>query len=441
MKRPMRWILVAALLSGCSSEATNGGEPTAVISAETAPAPTDAAPVRDPAPTLDAIPKLRRDVVEAKAGDDLAVVTRLLTRSLGSSDGVRLMLSFTPMGAAEAPLSKETVDWAKTLAQLEVKVKAPDGTTVVRKVSGSIAAPSGSWALGQSPARHLDLGPQGIMDRTAKWSLPWADAGDWLKAPGRYELTLAGELALASGPRSFSSAPIGVDVKEGLRPIVELEELAGGFARDQLGLRARPEPSKPSLEDEADNLVVRFFVTDRRDPYKKRFVETILERNGKLLSLRSIEIFTCVARGTAIATPDGPRGVEELAVGDAVIAFDVDSGRSSVTRVEAIVASHGEPLFEVTPGLRLTGRHPVHADGRWVEAEALAGGSELMTLDAQPVVASPRRIDGGDTVYDLSVGWPHTYFAGGVLVHNKIAESPGARSIREDLDARPEPRR
>ncbi len=225
-----------------------------------------------------------------------------------------------------------------------------------------------------------------------------------------------------------------------LQTISDIESTSAAFVKEHLKLGSAPEPVKPTMEDEQGNRVVRYSIATRRGPYDQHFTETIVSRDGKVLSLRVQKIFVCIAEGTNIATPDGPRSVQELAVGDAVLAFDVATGRRHVTKVQAVWQSFSEQLVQVADDLVVTGRHPIYADGRWIEASDLRAGTRLLGIDNRATVAAPRPIGGGRRVYDLSVGWPHTYFAGEILVHNKAAQSPESNSVRTDLEYRPTPR-
>jgi len=54
------------------------------------------------------------------------------------------------------------------------------------------------------------------------------------------------------------------------------------------------------------------------------------------------------------------------------------------------------------------------------QLEGYVAGTLITTEDGAMVPAlSVAHVPGEVTVYDLSVGWPHTYFAAGILVHNK----------------------
>jgi hypothetical protein len=189
------------------------------------------------------------------------------------------------------------------------------------------------------------------------------------------------------------------------------------------------------MEDEAGNRVLRYSIGEE---YDVDFTEAILDRSGKLLSLHSTKVFTCVAEGTTIATPSGDRAVEGLEFGDEVIAWDEAEQRETVTSVVSLFPSYGERLIEIGD-LRVTGRHPIFVDGDWVEARTLRAGARVQGLGGVTTQITPRKYDAPTTVYQLSVAPPHNYFADGVLVHNKATETAEAESMRTDLDYRPKP--
>jgi hypothetical protein len=146
---------------------------------------------------------------------------------------------------------------------------------------------------------------------------------------------------------------------------------------------------------------------------------TPFESRGKLR--RAIDLNRgCVAAGTIIATEDGPLPVETLRIGDRVFGFDPGARRRVLTTVTAVVRTTATSTLILGSGLRATPDHPVFADGTFRPAGELVPGSMLLAENGAIVpVLSVAHVPGEVTVYDLSVGWPHTYFAAGILVHNK----------------------
>jgi hypothetical protein len=114
----------------------------------------------------------------------------------------------------------------------------------------------------------------------------------------------------------------------------------------------------------------------------------------------------CLARGTPIDTPDGPRAVEALGVGDVVWSLDTVGRRIAVTVVAvgsaAVPASHqvvrlvldDGRTVTASPGHPLTDRRPI---GSLVVGDRVDG--------ARVVAADPISYVGGRT-FDIAVGGP-----------------------------------
>lgn len=174
---------------------------------------------------------------------------------------------------------------------------------------------------------------------------------------------------------------------------------------------------------------------------------------GKIRSLSSEKIFqkqykqlgqaarkaspcNCFGKGTLVWTATGTRPIEELQVGDQVLAWNEETGEVAPKPItETFVAPDKELLDLGVTGLvgseiiTTTPGHPFWVEGTgWVSAEALTdddtlsltSGPETLMRGGEGLVtafdATPRR----GTVHNLTVAEFHTYFVGvsGVLVHN-----------------------
>lgn len=149
---------------------------------------------------------------------------------------------------------------------------------------------------------------------------------------------------------------------------------------------------------------------------------------------------SCFVAGTLVQTPDGPRPIESLVVGDIVCSYDLAT-REILAR--PIIALHREKvrsLRKVTFAdgqIRgLTESHPVYLPvrGAYVAVrDALPGDDVLVRTEDGLEPRTILAISGEETfepsfeVYNLSVGGPEqNYFADGVLVHNKEPSTCGA---------------
>jgi hypothetical protein len=157
----------------------------------------------------------------------------------------------------------------------------------------------------------------------------------------------------------------------------------------------------------------------------------------------------CFVAGTLIHTPDGPRPIEEIRVGDKVWAHDLVTGRDELQLVtETFVRTAGE-LFHLTiNGQRVstTAEHPFMVAGRgWVDAAFLKAGDLLVTSEGATVpveaIETEQRTDAdAETVYNFHVETHSNYYvhAGDtpVLVHNSGHEAAARGLSREERVAK-----
>lgn len=176
----------------------------------------------------------------------------------------------------------------------------------------------------------------------------------------------------------------------------------------------------------------------------------------------SARLCNCFVEGTEVQTPDGFKMIEDVEVGDLVLARDEDTGESAYKPVVALIAGSEREIWEVTiettdgqnvvrqEPIRTTVEHPWRtADGRWIETKDLAPGMELVSSNGdRAVVISAFKTDRVEPTYNFEVEGLHTYFVGeaGVWVHNAcplleqvsnlraveiIARGGGIRTVRQ----------
>lgn len=134
---------------------------------------------------------------------------------------------------------------------------------------------------------------------------------------------------------------------------------------------------------------------------------------------------TCLAAGTLIDTPSGAVTVESLTVGAPVVSRDPTSGRTMLAIVERLQPIDDRPVRDVLLDdgslLRATPEHLVWSVTRraFVRVDTLRVGERLSRRVGGAVRVRELQDRGlRETVYDLSVTSPDTYFASGVLCHN-----------------------
>jgi hypothetical protein len=137
----------------------------------------------------------------------------------------------------------------------------------------------------------------------------------------------------------------------------------------------------------------------------------------------------CFAAGTLVRMADGSeRPIDDLESGDEVLGYDDGTATFRSVAVIGNTPHFGRACLELTldtgSRLRVTPGHPLRSDRLWLAAGGVAEGTVLTCLgdggeaESRPVVSVvPDPLPA--TVYELSVGGCHTYFAGGILAHNK----------------------
>ncbi|MET9820629.1 MULTISPECIES: toxin C-terminal domain-containing protein [Streptomyces] len=144
--------------------------------------------------------------------------------------------------------------------------------------------------------------------------------------------------------------------------------------------------------------------------------------------------------GTQVQLADGnTKPIEDVAVGDEVLATDPETGKTSAHEViDTIATKHDENFVEmsvvgeedVKDSLTATTTHPFWSPsgGGWVDAGDLHAGMTLRTPDGRTVqITGTRHFTQQQTTYDLTISSVHTYYvlAGQtpVLVHNSNCNS------------------
>jgi RHS repeat-associated protein len=134
----------------------------------------------------------------------------------------------------------------------------------------------------------------------------------------------------------------------------------------------------------------------------------------------------CFVAGTEILTSEGEKKIEDIQVGDWVVADDPNTvGEIEYKQVLDTFVRHTDKLVDLYIDgevISTTGEHPFWTpDKGWVEAKDLVVGSLVQTEDGRIIdVDRVEKREGDFTVYNFKVEGFHTYFVSdlGILVHN-----------------------
>jgi hypothetical protein len=145
----------------------------------------------------------------------------------------------------------------------------------------------------------------------------------------------------------------------------------------------------------------------------------MISQGGRLCTVSSpCTEHGCFLAGTPVMTPRGAVDIATLRTGDVVISRD-GRGRVREARVGRTFRTIASRYLVLNGSIRMTGSHPVMSSGTWTESadievgDLIAGAVGPVRIDALEWVETPVR------VYNIEVLGTSTYFAAGLLVHNK----------------------
>jgi len=138
----------------------------------------------------------------------------------------------------------------------------------------------------------------------------------------------------------------------------------------------------------------------------------------------------CFAGDTQVQTKQGRRRIDELNVGDSVLAYDFREEQTVERVVMQVLRNRTQHFYRLRVDgetIQATGQHRfwVPAQSRWIAAGNLCAGDPLMLADGSVrVIESTTLVEGLDTEsYNLSIAEVPTYFVGpGVVVHNEAVD-------------------
>ncbi len=130
---------------------------------------------------------------------------------------------------------------------------------------------------------------------------------------------------------------------------------------------------------------------------------------------------TCFLGGTLITMADNSlKAIDDIAVGEQVRSYDETTGKITSAKVTKVFAYKTDYYIVINGDLRVTASHKLYAGGKWVPAGHLAAGDKLFSITGETVpIQSLEQVFVEASTYNLEVNGTHTFFAGGILAHNK----------------------
>ena len=138
----------------------------------------------------------------------------------------------------------------------------------------------------------------------------------------------------------------------------------------------------------------------------------------------------CFVAGTQVHTENGTKSIEDIRVGDYVLAYNEETGETGYKKVVNLFRNTTEELVHVkvdgTEEILCTPGHKFFVEGEWVPAEKLKTGDILTLSDgahAEILSITIEKLETPVATYNFEVEDWHTYYVAdsGVLVHNMCA--------------------
>lgn len=146
----------------------------------------------------------------------------------------------------------------------------------------------------------------------------------------------------------------------------------------------------------------------------------------------------CFTAGTEVLTDEGEKNIEDIEVGDKVLAKDEETGEQAYKEVTHLYRNDKEITYELTledQVIETTDNHPFWVEGKgWVLAVNLQVGDKLQQSNGNTLTIDNIKIVKHDElvkVYNFTVADFHTYYVSslGIWVHNINCgdKTPGGR--------------
>ncbi|MBN3554065.1 DNRLRE domain-containing protein [Fictibacillus nanhaiensis] len=139
----------------------------------------------------------------------------------------------------------------------------------------------------------------------------------------------------------------------------------------------------------------------------------------------------CFTVNTKVKTDNGEKDIQDVKIGDKVLAKDEDTGKQAYKDVEWLYERNVSEIYEIHVGeevLQTTDEHPFWIIGEgWVEAKDLKAGDKLENQQGDTLIISKVVVKKKNTtVYNFKVKDYHTYFVSdlNIYTHNSCVFKP-----------------
>jgi len=168
-----------------------------------------------------------------------------------------------------------------------------------------------------------------------------------------------------------------------------------------------------------------------------------VSNSGDILKKADNVVCNCFTSGTKVLTDEGEKPIEEIEVGDKVLAKSDETGEVAYKEVVGLFQKQADEIYKVYVGdevIEATAEHPFWLDGKgWTEVKDMNVGNLLVSSDGtklaiDKIEKEPREA----TVYNFEVADFQSYFVSnlGVWVHNcAVNVGKSKNNMKYDPDA------
>ncbi|MFN3406034.1 MAG: polymorphic toxin-type HINT domain-containing protein [Cytophagaceae bacterium] len=264
---------------------------------------------------------------------------------------------------------------------------------------------------------NSDNGGQNTNGQTNEFSLlkPTDLIGPGLVLTGQPFIPKNSSFAKALYPRS--AKVLGARSNTSLASLVTRRIGLGGLAGRAVPIIGWVWTAKDILEMRVEYEIETQFGGDR-EAYRQN-LERVLKEDRKYP-------YGCFLAGTEVFTGKGMKNIENISKGDSVYSYNLTKGEVELQLVVKVMKRNVEGIYEINVGGEIifaTAEHPFYVQGKeWVKVKDLQIGDNLITTNGAILsLTGIKRLDGVNTVYNMTVDGNHNYFVGKakILVHNK----------------------